>query len=250
MLTALHESLLADQYLQWLLAGWLMTMWSAVLVVAAATLLGALLAAARQTGGPILQTAGSVYVAIFRNIPLLIQLFFWYFGVPRLLPQGVREWLFDAPVLQVAGVSVAWPSFEFLAAICGMVFYSAAYVGEDIRSGLRGVPRGQASAAAALGFTGVQILRHIILPQGLRIALPALMGQYMNIIKNTSLGMAIGLTELSYAARQVEAETFKTFQAFGVATMLYVLTIAVLEVASKRLHRRYQGIGAAAGQRG
>ncbi|SHH73554.1 amino acid ABC transporter permease [Pollutimonas bauzanensis] len=236
---ALSETLLQPKYLGWLFDGWMMTLWAAFLVVALSTVLGFLLAAMRSsTAGP-WRSAGSLYVSIFRNIPLLVQLFFWYFGAPRLLPAELRTWIFNNAEISIGWLSIPWPSFEFLSAITGMVFYSTAYVGEEIRAGIQGVPKGQYAAAAALGFAPAGAMRWVVLPQALRLALPSLVGQYMNILKNTSLAMAIGMTELSYAARQVEAETFRTFQAFGVATLLYVLSIAVLEVAGKRLHRRY-----------
>ncbi len=97
---------------------------------------------------------------------------------------------------------------------------------------------GQHLAAAALGLTPLAAFRYVILPQAVRISIPPLFGQYMNIVKNSSLTMAIGVAELSYASRQVDAETFKTFQAFGAATLLYIATIAVIEVALVVYQRR------------
>ncbi|MDA8522722.1 amino acid ABC transporter permease [Acidovorax sp. NCPPB 4044] len=239
---ALQELLLAPRYLGWLLDGWLMTLWSSLLVIAASTVLGAALAAARESGRASLVRATGIYLSLVRNTPLLVQLLFWYFGLPSLLPEGVLEWLNGAHALTLFGMVVArWPSFEFLAALAGLVLYSAAYVGEDIRSGLRGVPGGQRAAALALGFTPGQALRHVVLPQALRIAAPPLIGQGMNILKNTSLGMAIGLVELSYRARQVEAETWKTFQVYGISTLLYILAIALLGAVGRLAQRRAPG---------
>ena len=103
---------------------------------------------------------------------------------------------------------------------------------------MRGVKAGQYQAAAALGLTPFATFRHVILPQAIRIATPPLAGQYMNIVKNSSLTMAIGLAELSYTSRQVDTETFKTFQAFGAATVLYIATIAAIEVALLLWKRR------------
>jgi len=123
-----------------------------------------------------------------------------------------------------------WPSFEFVAGWIGLTCYSTTFIGEEFRSGLSGVPMGQHNAAAALGLTPLAAFVHVILPQAVRISTPPLFGQYMNVVKNSSLTMAIGLAELSYSSRQVDTETFKTFQAFGMATVLYILTIAMLEV--------------------
>ncbi|TAJ57859.1 MAG: amino acid ABC transporter permease [Variovorax sp.] len=224
----MREQLLAPHYLGWLLDGWLTTMWSSLLVVAGATVLGVAVAAGRSSDRPALRRATAAYVSLFRNTPLLVQLFFWYFGAPSVLPEAAREWLYAGHVL----------SFELLSAFVGLTLYAAAYVGEDIRSGICGVPVGQTLAASALGFTRAQVLAQVVLPQALRIALPPLLGQYMNIVKNTSLAMAVGLVELSYASRQVEAETFKTFQAFGIATLLYIATIGAIELLAAWAARR------------
>jgi len=238
--TALQAQLLAPQYIGWMLQGWLMTVWMSVLVVANSMVLGLFLAAARSSGNGWVTGFAAAYVSAFRNTPLLVQLFFWYFGAPSLLPEAAREWLNSSHVLLQWGgvVLLRWPSFEFLVAWVGLVLYSTAYVGEEIRSGIRGVAPHQSSAAHALGFTRAQVLRYIVFPQALRIARPPLVGQTMNTIKNTSLAMAVGLVELSYTSRQVEAETFKTFQAFGFATLFYIATIFVVDHLGQRLERR------------
>ena len=238
--TALQAQLLAPQYIGWMLQGWLMTVWMSALVVATSMVLGLFLAAARSSGNGWVTGFAAAYVSAFRNTPLLVQLFFWYFGAPSLLPEAAREWLNSSHVLLQWGgvVLLRWPSFEFLVAWVGLVLYSTAYVGEEIRSGIRGVAPHQSSTAYALGFTRAQVLRYIVFPQALRIARPPLVGQTMNTIKNTSLAMAVGLVELSYTSRQVEAETFKTFQAFGFATLFYIATIFVVDHLGQRLERR------------
>ena len=127
-------SFLAPKYLAWRGEGLLTTLWTSVLVIAASLVLGLVLAAAREYGGPLARRLGGVYLSVFRNTPLLVQLFFWYFGLPALLPEGVLPWLNTPHALAVGGVTlVRWPSFEFLAALVGLVAYSTAYVGEDIR---------------------------------------------------------------------------------------------------------------------
>lgn len=231
---------LAPKYLSWMWQGFLVTLWLTALVALLATLLGAMLASARTSGMRLLQWPAAGFTALFRNTPLLVQLLFWYFGVPSFFPEGAMEWLNADHLLPLWGAwSLRWPSFEFLSALCGLVFYSTAYIGEEIRSGLRGVPAAQTLAAQAIGMTRVQVLRLIVLPQAIRLILPALLGQYMNILKNTSLTMGIGLAELSYASRQVESETFLAFQAFGVATLLYIGAIALMEAAGQwHLHAR------------
>lgn len=224
--------LLAPKYLHWMWQGFLLTLWLTALTVVFSTLLGMLLAAARSSEIGLLRRPAAAITALFRNTPLLVQLLFWYFGVPSLFPDGMMDWLNADHVLSLAGpFAMHWPSFEFLAALCGLVCYSTTYISEEVRSGMRGVAPAQALAGSALGMTRWQVLRYITLPQAVRLSLPSLLGQYMNALKNTSLTMGIGLAELSYTARQVESETFLAFQAFGVATLLYIAAIAVIESA-------------------
>ncbi len=208
--------LLAPQYLRWLLDGFLLTLGLALLSCLLATLIGAPLAIARLSRRRLLSWPARAYLALFRNTPLLVQLFFWYFGVPALLPEALVSWLntpHETPLLD-------WPSFEFLAGAWGLTLYTSAFVAEEFRAGIASVRPEQRAAGLALGLTQRQVWRVVVLPQALRTALPPLLGQYMNALKNSSLAMAIGLAELSYASRQVETETFKTFQAFGIATLL------------------------------
>ncbi|TEC51493.1 amino acid ABC transporter permease [Pseudomonas aeruginosa] len=234
--------LLAPQYLRWLLDGFLLTLGLALLSCLLATLIGAPLAIARLSRRRLLSWPARAYLALFRNTPLLVQLFFWYFGVPALLPEALVSWLntpHETPLLD-------WPSFEFLAGAWGLTLYTSAFVAEEFRAGTASVRPEQRAAGLALGLTQRQVWRVVVLPQALRTALPPLLGQYMNALKNSSLAMAIGLAELSYASRQVETETFKTFQAFGIATLLYIGAIALIEAFGQALQqtRRYRQGGA------
>ncbi|HCL3013192.1 TPA: amino acid ABC transporter permease [Pseudomonas aeruginosa 7D9A] len=234
--------LLAPQYLRWLLDGFLLTLGLALLSCLLATLIGAPLAIARLSRRRLLSWPARAYLALFRNTPLLVQLFFWYFGVPALPPEALVSWLntpHETPLLD-------WPSFEFLAGAWGLTLYTSAFVAEEFRAGIASVRPEQRAAGLALGLTQRQVWRVVVLPQALRTALPPLLGQYMNALKNSSLAMAIGLAELSYASRQVETETFKTFQAFGIATLLYIGAIALIEAFGQALQqtRRYRQGGA------
>ena len=232
------DAVLSPQYWGWLLQGWLMTIWATLLVVVCSSVLGIFLAVARSSARPWLQWLSRLYLSLFRNTPLLVQLFFWYFGLPALLPESVVAWLNTEHVLGLGLAQLAWPSFEFIAAIIGMVFYSTAYVGEEIRAGFNGVSHTQIHAGLALGMKRGQVLRYIVLPQALAIIKPALFGQYMNIAKNTSLGMVVGLMELSYRSRQAEAETFMSFQVYGIGTVLYILLVLAIGMAGRKLGRR------------
>ncbi|KLU17289.1 MULTISPECIES: amino acid ABC transporter permease [Xenorhabdus] len=223
------EHLLAPEYLQWLWQGFLITLWLSACVMISSTLLGFVIAAARDSQIKPLRWLVTVYTTVFRNTPLLVQLFFWYFASGQILPQEAMMWLNTPHDTLIFGLTLAWPSFEFLAGFIGLTLYSAPFVAEELRAGIQGVARGQKYAAHALGLTGWQAMRYVVLPQALKIAMPPLLGQYMNIVKNSSLTMAIGVAELSYASRQVETQTLQTFEAFGVATVLYIAIIAVME---------------------
>lgn len=229
---------LAPKYLMWLWQGFLLTLGLSFAAAVAATLAGFALASARHARRAWLRRAAAAYVVAFRNTPLVVQLLFWYFGVASLLPEPVMAWLNTRRAAVVGGVELHWPSFEFVAGWVGLSCYTSAFVAEEFQAGLRGVPAGQYRAAGALGLSPRQTFRFVVLPQAVRIALPPLFGQYMNLIKNSSLTMAIGVAELSYASRQVETETFRTFAAFGVSTVLYIAAIAAVEAFAQWTARR------------
>jgi polar amino acid transport system permease protein len=222
---------LGPRYLGWLAHGFLITLILSACVSVCATLLGFGLAMARIAQHRAVATAAKLYVLVFRNSPLLVQLLFWYFGAATLLPSAWMTWLNTPHVLSAGPFALHWPSFELFAGWLGLTCYSTAFIAEEFRAGIRGVGIAQYQASAALGMTRYATLRHVVLPQAVRIATPPLAGQYMNIVKNSSLTMAIGVAELSYASRQVDTESFRTFQAFGTATVLYVGTIALIETA-------------------
>ena len=229
--------LLAPHYLHWLLDGFVLTLILSLLTCLVATGLGFLLCLARISPSRVWSWPARAYLALFRNTPLLVQLFFWYFAVTAMLPEGLVMWLNQPRSLSVGLFEIEWPSFEFIAGLWGLMLYTAAFICEEFRAGISSVRIEQRAAGLALGFKPAQVWCYIVFPQALRTALGPLLGQYMNALKNSSLTMAIGLAELSYASRQVETETFKTFQAFGFATLLYVASIALIEVIGQLIAR-------------
>lgn len=234
--------LLGPRYLQWLLDGFVLTLVLSALVCLAATALGFFLCLARLSSRRRYRWPARVYLSTLRNTPLLVQLFFWYFAVTAMLPEALVNWLNTPHELAMVGLHITWPSFEFIAGFWGLTLYSTAFIAEEFRAGVASVREQQRFAGLALGLRPAQVWRYLVLPQALRTALGPLLGQYMNTLKNSSLCMAIGLAELSYASRQVETETFKTFQAFGYATLLYILAIAAIEAAGQLIQhsRRYR----------
>ena len=172
----------------------------------------------------------ATYVAYHRNIPTLVQLMLWYFGVASLLPFETQIWISEH-------------NAEFIFSVIALGLCQAAYFSEDIRSGLRAIPNGQFEASRALGFGYVRSMRYVILPQGIRNAMPSLMNHTILLFKNTSLAMAIGVVELTYATREVENYTFLTFQAYLVSTLFYLSFSLLLMFAgalvAKRMNKVY-----------
>jgi polar amino acid transport system permease protein len=218
---------LSGRYLEMLLDGLAMTL---ILFVAGWFLglaLALVLTLLRATPFKPLQWLVSGYVEYHRNVPLLVQLFVWYFGMPQLLPRPVNVFL---------NQHNAELGFAIIAVACFM----AAYMSEDFRSGLRAVPKAQREAARAMGFSFLETMRWILIPQAWRIALPALVNQTLHMFKGTSLAGIIGVTELTDIARQIEDNTFRVFEAFGVVTGIYLVCTFTLMLGGAALARRFR----------
>lgn len=209
-----------ETYLSWLLSG---LSWTVALALAGwcvAFVVGILVGSARTSSTRPIAIAARIYVEVFRNIPVIVQMFLWYFVLPELLPKGLGD----------AYKKMAPPWGTFVPALVGLALYTAARVAEQVRAGIEALPEGQRAAAHALGMSEIQMYRLILLPQSLRIIMPTLTSEVMGIFKNTSVALTIGLLELTAQARQINEFTFKTFQAFGAATILY-LVLALLVYA-------------------
>jgi len=222
--------ILHGQYGQMIVDGVALTLQLAVGSWLLAMILAMGLVVIRLTPLKPLQWLGAAYVSWHRNVPTLIQLMIWYFAVPTLLPESAQIWLNDY-------------NAEFLFSMVALGLCQAAYFSEDIRSGLRATPDGQREAARALGMGYVQSMRLIILPQGIRNALPALINHTVLLFKNTSLAMVIGVADLTYVTREIENYTFRTFEAYLVSTLCYLffslLLMAAGALLAQRFHRVY-----------
>ena len=193
--------------------------------------LGVLLLVIREVPGAILDRLVAGYISYHRNVPTLVQLMLWYFGVASLLPDGLQAWLGDH-------------DGEAVFAIIALGLCQAAYFSEDLRSGLRAVAPGQFEAARALGHGYLGTMRFVVMPQALRNAMPALVSHTVSLFKNSSLAMAIGVVELTQAVRQVENESFRTFEAYFIATVLYLACSLLLMAGGALLERRLKASGA------
>jgi len=214
--------ILSGKYFDWLLTGLITTLKISVISIIMAFLLGLVIAVMRMSGNRPVRWFAHVYLEFFRNTPLLVQIFFWYFGSYKVLPQVVNDWLVST-------------NFEFAAAAIALTIYTSAFIAEDIRSGVLSIPKEQLEAARSAGFSYLRSMQYIILPQAVRITIPPLVNQFLNLAKNSSLAMTIGVMEMTYQARQVESYTFKGFEAFTAATVVY-LVLSVLITAMVNLY--------------
>jgi glutamate/aspartate transport system permease protein len=171
---------------------------------------------------------GNAYVELFRNIPLLVQMFLWFFVIPEFMPVSIGTWIKQMPP----------PWGSYVPAVLCLGFFTAARVSEQVRAGIQALPRGQGMAGTALGLELGQTYRYVLLPMGFRIILPPLTSEFMNIIKNSSVALTIGLFELTAAARSMQEFSFQVFEAFAAATAIYLVTNMLVVWGMRWLERR------------
>lgn len=206
--------------------GW--TMSTAVCAWVIALLVGSVVGVMRTTPSKWAVRLGDAYVELFRNVPLLVQLFLWFFVLPELLPKALGDAMKQMPP--------PWGSFA--PAVIGLGLFTSARVAEQVRAGIQALPRGQRMAGTALGLTLPQTYRHVLLPMAYRIVLPPLTSETMNIIKNTSVALTIGLVELTSAARSMQEFTFQVFEAFTAATVIYIVVNLIAVTLMRTLEHR------------
>ena len=229
------QGVLSGQPLQWIISGFLTTLWVTLAGVALASLLAALFLLLRLAGGRLGQSITACWVSIFRNTPLLVQLLFWYFAAWNFLPSELRNFINEPPEWSILPGNVWWLTPEFICSAWGLGVFTSAFLIEEVASGLRSVPDGQREAALAQGFSTAGLLRHVLLPQGLANAWQPVVGQYLNLMKLSSLASGIGFAELTYQVRQIESYNAHALEAFAVGTGLYLFTGVVLGLLLTRL---------------
>ena len=207
-------------YFDWVITGIKWTMLVSLCAWIIAFTVGSVLGVMRTTKVIWLRGPATVYVELFRNIPLLVHMFIWYFVIPELVPRSLGLWM-----------KQGMPMPEFWSAVFALGFYTASRVAEQVRSGIESIPRGQTHAALATGLTMPQVYRYLLLPMGYRIVVPPLTSEFLTIFKNSSVALTIGVLELTAQARTISEYTFRTFEIFTLATVVYVvITLAVVVI--------------------
>ncbi|MFV0262292.1 MAG: amino acid ABC transporter permease [Kluyvera sp.] len=229
------QGVLSGQPLQWILSGFLTTLWVTIAGMALASVLAALFLLLRLAGGRVGQGITACWVSLFRNTPLLVQLLFWYFAAWNFLPLGLRDFVNDAHDWSILPGNVWWLTPEFLCSAWGLGVFTSAFLIEEVAAGLHSVPNGQREAALAQGFSTAGLLRHVLLPQALANAWQPVVGQYLNLMKLSSLASGIGFAELTYQVRQIESYNAHALEAFAVGTVLYLFTGVALGLLLNRL---------------
>ncbi|HOM15565.1 MAG TPA: amino acid ABC transporter permease [Rubrivivax sp.] len=193
-------------YLNWLFSAWGWTVGVSLTALAVALAAGSIIGVIRTLpAAPWLVRFGNAWVELFRNIPLLVQIFLWYHVVPALVPP-----MRDAP--------------PFVLVVVALGLFTSARIAEQLRAGIQALPRGQRYAGMALGFTTPQYYRYVILPMAYRIIIPPLTSESMNIFKNSAVAFAVSIPELTQYALQVGEETSRPIEVYIAVTVLYVIS--------------------------
>lgn len=215
-------------YLAWLAQGLQWTLMLSLSAWVIALIVGSIIGVLRTVPNRWLAGIATAYVEIFRNIPLLVQLFIWYFVLPELLPVELGNAFKQThPLTQ-----------QFFSAMICLGLFTAARVAEQVRSGINSLPRGQRDAGLAMGFTLPQVYRYVLLPMAYRIVVPPLTSEFLNIFKNSAVATTIGLIELSRQAQQLVDYTAQPYEAFIAVTLLYVLINVSVMYLMRRLEVR------------
>ena len=220
------EVLWSGQSGAWLLQGLLTTLAISSLAWLLAAGLGILSGALRTVPWKPLRAVATFYVEFFRNVPLLVWMFFWYFAVPPLLPRFAQDWLFNHGA-------------EFWAGTAALGVYHGARMSEVIRSGIGAIPRTQFEASVAMGLTTFQAYRLVILPVALRLIVPPGTNESLNLLKNSSVALTISVAELTFQTRQIETYTAKAIEALTAGTLIYLVLCLSIATIMARVERAY-----------
>lgn len=209
-------------YLEWMFDAWGWTLAVAGCSWVVSIVVGALVGTLRTlTDSPWLARLANVWVEVFRNIPLLVQIFLWYFVLPKIFPQ----------LKQLSG---------FVLVVFALGFYTSARIAEQVRAGIQALPRGQRYAGLAMGFTTAQTYRYVLLPMAFRIILPPLTSESMNLLKNSSVAFAVSIAELTMFAMQAQEETSRGIEIYIAVTALYAISAFAVNRVFAFIEKRAQ----------
>ena len=218
-------------YLQWVLIGlgWLLVI--ALVAWTIAMVLGSILGIMRTLPSKTARAIGTAYVTIFRNVPLLIQLFIWFYVVPNFLPSLIRNWWIN---------DLGANTTALISASVGLGLFTAARVCEQVRTGIEALPVGQVNAGYAMGFSTAQLYRHVILPQSFRTILPPLSSELTNCVKNTSVASLVGVAEIISQMKTISEYTQNTIEIYTIVTVIFIVInvclISVMTLLERRLY--------------
>lgn len=208
-----------ELYWHWLLSGfgWLLIIGSVAWMIA--LIVGSILGIMRTLPNKPARLIGAAYVNFFRNVPLLVQLFFWFYVAPTLLTDSLREWYFT---------SLSFNTSAVVSASIGLGLFTAARITEQVRTGIESLPKGQTNAGYALGFSTAQVYRYVLLPQAFRVILPPMSSELTNCFKNASVASLVGVAELISQTKTISEYTQNNFEVYTFATIIYLIFNLVL----------------------
>ncbi len=226
-----------DRYVDLLISGIWWTLGVSFAAWIIAMVVGSLVGTIRTTQNAWLVNLGNAWVELFRNVPLLVQMFLWYFVIPEFVPP-LKRWVVAADPAHA----------QFLSAVLCLGLFTSARIAEQVRAGIQSLSRGQRNAGMAVGLTQPQVYRYVLLPMAFRIIIPPLTSETMNLIKNSSIALTIGLAELTFRSREMGEYTFHFFEAFSAATVIYIAIAMAANRVMAVIERRVSVPGFIAGK--
>lgn len=227
-----------ETYFDWILTGigWLLTIGSIAWIIALG--LGTVMGVMRTLPSPTARKIGTAYVTVFRNIPLLVQLFVWYYVVPTWLPASIQQWWVN---------DLGSNTTALISASVGLGLFTAARICEQVRTGIESLPKGQTNAGYAMGFTTPQLYKVVVLPQAFRVILPPLSSELTNCFKNASIASLVGVSELISQVKTISEYTQSTIEVYAYATLIYIVLNLSLIAFMGFLERKLRVPGLIAG---
>ncbi|MFH7765186.1 amino acid ABC transporter permease [Acinetobacter sp. BSP-28] len=227
-------------YLNWIVTGlgWLLVI--AIVAWSIAMVLGSILGIMRTLPSKTARSIGTAYVTLFRNVPLLIQLFIWFYVVPNFLPAPIKLWWMN---------DLGANTTALISASVGLGLFTAARVCEQVRTGIEALPVGQVNAGYAMGFSTSQLYRYVILPQSFRMILPPLSSELTNCVKNTSIASLVGVAEIISQMKTISEYTQNTIEIYTYVTIIFIVINFCLIQAMNMLEKRLRVPGLIAGDK-